>query len=795
MKKITSLIVKFRYIFLVLFIMIALVCLYLQTKVKVNDDIMEYLPKSSETKKGNDIMSHEFSKLGTSYLNVMFKGLDDSEKLKTYDELSKVNGVSNVKYDSSKAYNKDYYTLYQVVVDDYSDSKLSSSVYHHIDDNFKVDAMSGSIFDENKPLLQNWIVFLSISFAVIILIALSDYWFEPILYLVSIGIAVFINKGSNVMFSSVSSITNAIVAILQLALSMDYSIMLTNRFKQEKLKTKNKVEAMKAALYQSFKAISSSSLTTIVGLLALVFMSFTIGRDLGFILAKGVLLSLICIFFCLPGLLLLFDDFVQKTKKKSLNFKFDRIANFSFKSRHIQTMLIVILFVVAFLLKGSVQILYTDVQQDKVGKVFGTNNQIAIVYENKYSEEVDTYLEELSKDKKITSILSYDLLTTKSFTSKELSSLIENFSSSIKIDESLVKFVYYLKFDGSIHSNPSINELIQIVNTNSFVGNYVKRQYNFDYSSLNIKDLNKRYDVDDLAKVLGADRKDLQLLYLFYNSSVNYNSAWSMKAEDLISFVKDDLIDSDYLSKYIPFEKKTELLVGFKKISTIKSIFVSSDYSRVVLDTDYKLESKETFDFIKKLKESNLNKDGIYVVGVSPMAYEMSKSFNSELNRITILTVIFIFIVVAFTFRDLIIPFVLVLMIQSAVYITMSYISLTGGSVYFIALLIVQAILMGATIDYAIVYTSYYKEGRLTMNVKDAILYAYNGSFKTIISSASTLIIVTIIVSNFAFLIAAQICKTIAQGTLCSSLLVFFVLPGVLATCDKFICRGKNYKK
>ena len=795
MKKLTSLIVKFRYIFLVIFTVFAGVSLYLQTKVNINDDIMKYLPKNSETKIGNDIMNVEFSKLSTSNLNVMFKDLSEKEKLKIYDKLSNVNGVSSVKYDSSSNYNKGKYTLYQVTVDDYSDSNLATNVYKRINRNFDVEGMSGTIFDENKPLLKNWIVIFAIACALLILIALNDYWFEPFLYLISIGIAVFINKGTNIIFPSVSSITNAIVAVLQLALSMDYSIMLSNRYRQEKARNKDKITAMKDALYQSFGAISSSSLTTIVGLLALVFMSFTIGRDLGFILAKGVLLSLISIFFCLPALLLLFDGFIQKTKKKALNFKLNKIANYSYKTRHFQTILIVLLFVVAFLLKGNVQILYTDIQQDKVGKIFGTNNQIAIIYDNKYSEEVDSYLTTLSTDKNITSILSYDLLISKDFTAKELSYLIENFSSNLQIDESLVKFVYYIKFDDKIHYNPTLNELINIVNNNSFIGNYIKKTYKFNYKSLNKADLNKSMDLDELSNYLKVDKKDLKLLYLFYNSTVSYNDSWTMKAEDLISFIKEELVENDYLSKYLPTTKKAELLVAFNKLSTIKSIFVSDKYSRAVLNTNYLLEGKETYDFIKKLKNSSLDKDGIYIAGHSPMAYEMSNSFSHELNRITIITIIFIFIVVAFTFRDLIIPFVLVLLIQSAVYITMSYISLTGGSVYFIALLIVQAILMGATIDYAIVYASYYKEGRKTMNVKDAILYAYNGSIRTILNSASTLIIVTIIVSNFAFLIAAQICRTIAQGTLCSAILVFLVLPGVLATCDKLICRGKKYKR
>ena len=185
---------------------------------------------------------------------------------------------------------------------------------------------------------------------------------------------------------------------------------------------------------------------------------------------------------------------------------------------------------------------------------------------------------------------------------------------------------------------------------------------------------------------------------------------------------------------------------GLLTISTAKELLVSKKYSRAILNTKYGKESKDTLAFVQKTIDEVGNKKGIYVVGDSPMALEMSKYFNNELDFITILTILFIFVVVAFTFKDLLIPLILVLIIQCAVYVTMAILSMTGSKVYFISLLIVQAILMGATIDYAIVYTTYYKESRETMNVQKAIINAYNKSIHTILSSSSILIIVTLIV-------------------------------------------------
>ena len=226
-------------------------------------------------------------------------------------------------------------------------------------------------------------------------------------------------------------------------------------------------------------------------------------------------------------------------------------------------------------------------------------------------------------------------------------------------------------------------------------------------------------------------------------------------------------------------------------MSEAKALLVGENYSRMILNTTYPEESEETFNFIKDIKET-LNYEEIYVIGNSPMALEMSESFQSELSLITILTMLFIFIVVAFTFKSFIIPIVLVLLIQCAVYVTMGILSLMGGSVYFIALLIVQSILMGATIDYAILYTSYYLESRKSLDRKKALINAYNKSIHTILTSASILIIVTLIVGSFASAIAAKICKTLSEGTLCATLLILIVLPAVLSAFDKFIVKNKT---
>lgn len=325
MRKVTDFIIEKRNYVLTIFIILSVVCLYLSTKVHINYDLTEYLPSTSETRIGMDIMNDEFPELDTSALNVMFKDLSPEDKNKIKDELENIEGVSSVTYDDSDKYNKDEYTLYEITVDGADDSKNAANVYKSVKDNYKDYEVytSGEVATRNAPVLNIAVIALAIFCAMIILIIMCDSYVEPFLFLFVIGLAVFLNKGTNIIFSSVSNITTSICAILQMALSMDYSIMLMNRYTQEKEHTKNKEEAMKNALYHSFGSISSSSVTTIVGLLALVFMSFTIGRDLGIVLAKGVIFSLISIFLALPALILMFDSLIEKTLKKHFTMKLD----------------------------------------------------------------------------------------------------------------------------------------------------------------------------------------------------------------------------------------------------------------------------------------------------------------------------------------------------------------------------------------------------------------------------------------------------------------------------------------
>ena len=391
-------------------------------------------------------------------------------------------------------------------------------------------------------------------------------------------------------------------------------------------------------------------------------------------------------------------------------------------------------------------------------------------------------------------------LNNNTYYALELANLLQMNKDDLKLIYSL----YHEKYENS--ESISLKELVSFILTD--VSQNEKYASSFNSSSLKQLETidnimkgvegNKKYSSSEIYSLLNSftsslDKNMIELLYLYYGSNHFYNNKWTLTIEELITYLKQDIIKDKRFSKFISENMKNSIKDGYKIIHKAKDNLIGSKYSRIVLNTKLDQESKETFNFIKKLEKIfGKNNHEAYIVGNSPMAYEMSNSFNDELNYITILTMIAIFVVVAITFKSISIPAILVLIIQTAVYITMGYLSLLGGEVYFIALLIVQSILMGATIDYAILYTSYYKESRNNLDVKESIINAYNKSIHTILTSSSILIIVTFIVGNFATAIAAKICKTISQGTLCSLILILFLLPAVLALCDKFIIRKKQ---
>lgn len=295
------------------------------------------------------------------------------------------------------------------------------------------------------------------------------------------------------------------------------------------------------------------------------------------------------------------------------------------------------------------------------------------------------------------------------------------------------------------------------------------------------------------------DQATVDLIYLFRASAVSRDENRRLSIELLFNHLATDLVNDPKFSMVISDDMKSQL-GGFKETLTGGiSMLKGENYSRMIFQTAYPTESKQTTEFLNLIHETAENKmaNDIYLIGNSPMTEEMSQTFDNELILITLLTSIAIFIIVAISFRSIIIPALLVLIVQCGVFITVTVVGWQGYSIYFLALLIVECILMGATIDYGILLTNYYRENRKKLEPKDALKQAYKGSMHTIMTSGLIMVLVTGIIATFyTDPTVSQICRTISIGVFSAIILIVFILPGVLATFDKAITKErKQFKK
>ena len=384
--------VKRSRIILIIFVLLAIGCAFLIPQVSVNQDMTKYLPKDSAMRHGLDLMQTEFGDDETSSLEIMFDDLKTAgQKKAVLQKLESIRNVDSVDYepaadDTDKYYNDGRYTRYIINCDAgqyseeatgvWTDVKAAFEEKHHI-------TLSGPINNANDSGLPIWIVVVALLLIILILTVMANSWIEPVIFLITIGVAVGINMGTYVFFPSISKSTHDIVALLQLVLSIDYSIMLLNRYRQQRPLTTDKNEAMEKALTASFGAITGSSLTTFAGLLALVFMSFTMGADIGLALAKGVIISLLCIFTVLPALTLGFDSLMLKTAKKPLPFDFPKLSGFLHRMRVPLTLLFIGLFLGSFLVRSGVDFSYSQGRDTSIDDVFGHTNSIVVLYDER----------------------------------------------------------------------------------------------------------------------------------------------------------------------------------------------------------------------------------------------------------------------------------------------------------------------------------------------------------------------------------------------------------------------------
>lgn len=733
MKKAAGFIVSRRNWILAAAACLTLVCMLLSLRVGVNYDMTKYLPDQSAMKKGMDIMNAEFPSMGADKsIRVMAEGLDEEKQAELLEKLKALPYVESVAHDGSEKYHKGDYSLFVI----------STAYEYGSPEERAIESALAKDFQQYHTVYRNdnpgadgvspWLLGGAIVILVAILAAMCQSWFEPLLFLVNIGAAIMINEGTNLVMGQVSYVTSSIASVLQLVLSIDYSVMLMNRYRQEKARGLEKREAMAAALCNCVAPVTGSALTTAAGLLALAFMQFKIGLDLGVALAKGVLISLLCVLTVLPGIVLLGDGLIEKTAKKTPHLSLDGLARFSFKRRYFLSALFVVMFGAFYFLQGNTLIAYTLTKVDPIVDIFPPENILVIVYENKDEEKMAALSDALEKHPDVTQVMGYPSIFGKAYGATELADALDGLAGGMGVDTGAAG----ISFDPSL--------------------------------------LNTVYSLYFAGTSTPAEEQKLTIPQLF-------------------DYVHDKLLKNPLLSGMIPAGMRETVAGAKEQLEDGMRMLKSDRYSRMIVYTYLPVESEETDALLNAVENAAKELTGDhYLIGNSAMSREMQASFGDELRTITLLTAAAIFLIVLITARSFIIPALLVLIVQCGVYITVTVVGWQGYSIYFLALLVVECILMGATIDYGILYASYYRENRKTRGVAESLKAAYDGSVHAIMTSGLILVLVTGIIGyTYADPTIAEICRTISTGALSAILVILLLLPGLLAALDRLVV-GRN---
>ncbi len=892
MQKAASWIVQKRTLVLTIMLILTVVCGILTPMVQINSDMTKYLPDDSAMRKGMSLMEEEFPAAETaSTIRLMLKGLTEPQKAEILQELKEIPNVSDVTYEQDSAdYNKDDYTLYVLSTAYGYKTKEEKGIESTLNERYAAYNACIANDDTSSPEIPASVYVAAFAIILIVLFIACDSYLEPLLFLITIGIAVVLNLGTNIIFGEVSDVTAGVAAILQLALSMDYSIILMNRYRQELQQPADRIQAMERALSASFSAITGSALTTIVGLLVLLFMSFKIGQDIGLVLAKGVTFSMICVFTVLPALILAFHKGIEKTAKRrrpretKKKTPLEWLGIFSFKYRGVIAVCFVFLFVGGYFLQRRTATVYTLTDVDTVADVFPADNQLVLLYENKDETVIAALADELSENASVRSVTGYPNTLGKSCTAEEMADAFSAMSEDIAVPAEAFKLVYYayahqgeaqtmtlsafVSFAEALAQTPllaeytdtsmfsqlsflkalSDKETIESPMTASAMAKQLgmssmqlsrlyKMRFGSDYSQdsvmsirefavfmtdtvLNNKMLSSMFDEDTKASIRtmrgitdaaasdaaltaqemsellsGADEGTIGLLYLYYAAENEGDAAQTMTIAEAMNYLVNDLLSDARFSSMLDDALRAQAADAAEQLQAAEAQLKGEHYSRLIITTALPTESAETAAFVTALRqacESDLSGE-YYLIGTSAMVDEMEQGFDRELLVITLLTALSIFIVVALTFRSFVIPVLLVLIVQCGVFITVSAIGVFGGSMYYLALLIVECILMGATIDYGILYTTYYREMRRIMDIRAALVAAYRGSIHTVLTSGSIMVLITALVGPlFGNPTIEAIVQTLAVGCLSAIILILIILPGLLALFDRWTSSVKK---
>ena len=762
MMRIAKIIVNKRKAFLALF---ALACVYSVIsipKVEVIEDVTEYLPKTTETRRGLDTMEEEFTTFGSG--KILVANITYEQALRVAEEMEQIEGVSQVQFydESDDAYEdeelEDYYkdasALFSITFTDEEDAEVTQRAIVKVRE--LVSGYSSYVYttvdkDDAASLQKDMGVILAFASIVIVSVLLftSLTYMEIVIFVLVFGVSALLNMGTNYLMGSISFVTNAVGTVLQLAMAIDYAIILFHRFMEEREHYEAE-QAITVALSKAIPEISSSSLTTISGMVALMFMQFGIGMDLGRVMTKAIIFSLITVFLLMPALVMMFNKAIDRTRHRNFVPKINLWGKLMVKIRFVTIPLIVVGAVFGFIWSGKCQFVYdhSSINSPKKNEYLTSKDRISETFEMTNTMAVIVPKGDYQKEGQLLDALE-----------------------SMDIVESATGLAN-----------------IEVGDDGKYI--LVDRLGPREFSSIADVDL-------DLAR----------MLYRLYAVSREQYGALFRNVDDYrVSII--DMVDFIYEQKEsgaLDFgrEQSEEIDDLHEAVTDARKQLEGENYSRMLFQLKGPAEGAETFaniDAVHRVVERYY--ESAMVVGDPTSNYDLSRSFEKDNVIISVLTALLVGIILLVTFQSAGLPFMLVFTIQSSIWFNFSVPYLTGDTMYFLSYLVVSSIQMGATIDYAIVITTRYVELRKTMDsLEKAVVESLNQAFPTIVTSGSILTCAGFLIGGITSNgVIASLGKTLGRGTLISIIMVMLFLPQLLMVFDKLIdktalTRGERRRK
>lgn len=895
----------------IIFLCSAIGSLFVISDVNINYNLADYLQENTDTKKALQVIEEHFGL--TTDLKIMIPNIsgEDAEDIK--ESLSDLENVLTVSFDANeeKSY-KDENALFTLLIsgDEYSETaKQVVSEAKNLLTDYPDAKYSGTVIEkqELREAISGemiWILGIALLLVVVILLITAGSWLEPVVLLLSSGVAVLINMGTNLILGEISYITNSIAAILQLALSIDYSIVLLHTYRSNLADHTPGFETMFMTVKSVFRPVLASGLTTMAGLLALLFMSFRIGFDLGIVLLKGIFLSLVAALVFFPAILLLFEKAMQKTRKKGFVPKGAMFSSLANKCGWVLVGVFVLVLVFGGVFQSGVSYAFSDTQgsDSAIEEVFGQNNTAILVYNSEDAELERDYIERLSELTKEdgTAVLvgatgysntieaEYELVKAQETLglSEENAKLLytiyalENGAEASRLN--VTEFLTYAKeligqdetvasiageetlgaIEAMLSSKalmerrntaedfvtgvgkclPGAAEVLSLETVNQFYllyfntfgatedmaitgrdfvaymitacGSNPQMAAQFPetmlYGLQDLQTIDAFFQTEDaytaeemltclnelganlLTQTVALEARQVDGIYVKYTAENVPELIAPITAENLLDFVLENMDTNELLKLAMTDEDKALVNDAKELLDSAKDMFHSEEYNRLLLTLNLPNEGADTEHFMEQAQEIGKEMFGeeAYLAGTIPSTYDLQQAFDYDNKLITAVTIISIFLIVMVLFRSISLPIILVMVIQGAIWLTMTIMNLTGTTVFFMSYIMATCILMGATIDYGILMSSNYIALRKTEGPAEALKKAVEGAMPTVFTSGIILIsaglIISVVSSQRSISSAGLL---IGIGAAMSTLFITLALPAILRKLDDFVLK------